>query len=154
MNALTISREGRLFKYLTFLSWEDKLGIRDTCGLVRRLIWVTAKIAALCGVVGWMVFCTTVLAIVTSIGLYHGLPLQESTRLCDPLIGFFGMLILIIPVGFAVLLGAAGLMWLGDRISNRERSFSSYMRKAAENSEVGRVMLTKADKICVPVKFD
>lgn len=153
MKPLTISKEGRIYAYLNFLSWEDRCGIKDTCGLVRRLLWVTTKIAALCAFEAWMVYCTVVLAIVTAIGLQHGLSIQESARLCDPLIGFFGMLILVVPIGIGVLVGAAGLMMLGDLVTNRKTSFSQSLRKAAENSEAGRLLLTKTDKICVPVEF-
>ena len=154
MDTLFISKSGRLYKYLSFVSYKDTDWIFDSCSLVRRLIWVTLKIIALSIFVALVSYSTTLTAAVASIGVYHGMSIPNAIELINPLFGAIGVIVLfLIPVSIVCILIVGCLIYAIETVRAKKPSLVETIRTFADDSELGKVVMAKMEKICIPVQF-
>ena len=154
MQGFTFSRSGFLYKFLTFVSVSDRYNVHDTCALVRRLIWVSCKILLISAVIAYLTFSCVHASIVTAIGLMHGLSFNESIHMVHPAFVVPLMVLIVLPCTVLVILAAAGVTWLYSRMREKTAvTFKQALHQAAENSDLGKVLVSRAQRICVSVEF-
>ena len=154
MQGFTFDRNGLLYKFLTFESWQDARRVYDTCSLFRMLIWVSVKISIWCGIAFYLAYSCVFTSIVTGIGLYHGLDFGEAMRMAHPAFGVPALLILIImPSAIGITLIFACIGYGFGKLVHGSGTFKQSLENAIERSDFGKVLMSKANRICVPVTF-